>query len=56
MILAATFQGSSGGTILNKEGKVIGILSAKPTGIPVVYFQKLNSQMLKTIATANKSN
>lgn len=51
-LIAPAFNGSSGGTVLNKEGKVIGVLTAIRVGIPVSHFQILNPRMIEVIETA----
>ena len=48
-LLAATFQGSSGGTVLDNRGKVVGILAARAKGQPVVFMQVLTPQMVESI-------
>lgn len=54
-VIAPSYQGTSGGTVLNGQGKVVGIVAARLEGIPVFYFQVLNPRMLETIGLAAKN-
>lgn len=53
-LLAATFQGSSGGTVLNQSGKVVGILAARAKGQPIVFMQILTPKMIESIENSRK--